>query len=118
MSVDEDRVRVRRPGELARLPFEAGVTAGDESPWNNGVRSLKFDGKSAMKLPRLDLTGGEPFSMTAWVYLPKIALHPGQTGGAQALVIASQMTAGDPEAQAASACHSDGCSRSTKVWRG
>ena len=54
-----------------------------------------------MKLPGLDLTGNEPFSMTAWVYLPKIALHPGQTGGSHALVIASQMTAGDAEAKPA-----------------
>ena len=38
----------------------------------------------------LDLTGSEPFSMAAWVYLPKIALHPGQTGGSHALVIAAR----------------------------
>jgi mono/diheme cytochrome c family protein len=101
VSVDHDHVRVRRPGELARLPFAPGVTAGGESPWDNGLRSLTFDGKSAMKLPGLDLTGVEPFSMTAWVYLPAIALHPGQTGGAHALVMASQMTAGDPEAKPA-----------------
>ncbi len=37
--------------------------------------------------------------MATWVYLPKIALHPGQTGGTHALVIAGQMTAGDPEAK-------------------
>ena len=54
-----------------------------------------------MKVPGIDLTGSEPFSMTAWVYLPKIALHPGQTGGSQALVIAAQMAAGDPEAKPA-----------------
>jgi hypothetical protein len=101
VSVDQDHVRVRRPGQLARLPFDSGVTAGEASPWTNGVRSLKFDGKSAMKLPGLDLTGDEPFSMTAWVYLPKITLHPGQTGGSHALVIASQMTAGDAEAKPA-----------------
>ena len=100
-SVDQDRVRVRQPGQLARLPFDSGVTASGESPWNNGLRTLKFDGKSAMKLPGLDLTGVEPFSMTAWVYLPTIALHPGQTGGSHALVIASQMSAGDPEAKPA-----------------
>ena len=47
----------------ARLPFAAGVTAGDGSPWSNGARSLMFDGKSPMKLPGLDLTGAEPFSM-------------------------------------------------------
>ena len=76
-----------------------------QSPWNNGLRSLKFDGKSAMKLPGLDLTGSEPFSMAAWVYLPKIALHPGQTGGSHALVIAGQMTAGDAEAKPAGSAH-------------
>ena len=54
-----------------------------------------------MTVPGIGLTGREPFSMTAWVYLPKIALHPGQTGGSQALVIASQMAAGDPEAKPA-----------------
>ena len=105
VSVDQDRVRVRRPGELARLPFETGVASGDESPWNNGVRSLTFDGKSAMKLPGLDLTGNEPFSMAAWVYLPKITLHPGQTGGAHALVIASQMTAGRCRGEAGSSAN-------------
>jgi hypothetical protein len=101
VSVEEDRARVRRPGEIARLPFETGVTAGDRSPWNNGLRSMKFDGKSALKLPGLDLTGDEPFSMAAWVFLPKITLHPGQTGGSHALVIASQMTAGAAEAKPA-----------------
>jgi mono/diheme cytochrome c family protein len=101
VSVDQDRVRVRRPGELARLPFETGVRSGEESPWTNGVRSMKFDGKSAMRVPGLELTGDEPFSMTAWVYLSKIALHPGQTGGSHALVIASQMTPGNPEAKPA-----------------
>ena len=29
VSVDQDHVRVRRPGELARLPFAPGVTARD-----------------------------------------------------------------------------------------
>ena len=37
--------------------------------------------------------------MAAWVHLPKITLHPGQTGLTHALVIASQMTAGDAEAK-------------------
>ena len=70
------------------------------SPWN-GLPALKFDGKSAMKLPGLELTGSEPFSMAAWVYLPEIALHPGQTGATHALVIAGQLTAGDAEAKPA-----------------
>ena len=63
----------------------------------DGFPALKFDGKSSMKLPSLDLTGAEPFSMTTWLHLPKITLHPGQTGGSLALVIAGQMTAGDSE---------------------
>ena len=33
------------------------------------------------------------------MHQPEITLHPGQTGGAHALVIASQMTAGDAEAK-------------------
>ena len=71
-----------------------------QSPWK-GLRALKFGDSSPMTLPGLELTGREPFSMTAWVYLPKIVLHPGQTGGSHALVIAGQMTAGDPEAKPA-----------------
>ena len=86
----------RRKGVDSTLPFESGVTADDASPWT-GLPALKFDGKSSLKLPAIDLTGDEPFSMTTWVYLPKIALHPGQTGGSLALVIAGQMTAGDSE---------------------
>ncbi len=74
-----------------------GVTAEDASPWA-GLPALKFDGRSPLKLPGIDLTGGEPFSMTTWVYLPKITLHPGQTGGGLALVIAGQLTAGDSAA--------------------
>ena len=54
--------------------------------------------------------------MTAWVYLPKIALHPGQTGGSHALVIAWQMTAGDPEAKPA-APSVGWVSKSTRAWR-
>jgi hypothetical protein len=60
-----------------------------------------FDGTSLITLPGLKLSGSEPFSMSAWVHLPKIVLHPGQTGGAHASVIAAQMTVGDPEAKPA-----------------
>jgi hypothetical protein len=96
VSATPDAALVRRKGVDSVLPFESGVSAHDISPWT-GVPTLKFDGKSSMKLPSIDLTGSEPFSMTAWVYLPKIALHPGQTGGSLALVVAGQMTAGDSE---------------------
>lgn len=65
------------------------------------VPAAAFDGKSLMTLPSLALTGAEPFSMTAWVHLPKIPLHPGQTGLSHALVIASQMSAADPDAKPA-----------------
>ena len=102
LSVTSDRggVRVRRSGGATRAPLETGVTASDESPWHNGLTTLTFDGKSAVTLPAgLDLTGTEPFSMTAWVYLPNITLHPGQTGGGHALVIAGQMSAGDSDAK-------------------
>ena len=95
VSADRDAARVARRGVVSVLPLESGVALGDESPWN-GVRTLKLAGRSTMKLPGLDLTGDEPFSMTTWVYLPKIALHPGQTGGALAQIIASQMTAVAP----------------------
>ena len=76
-----DAARVRRSGSISTLPFEAGVAADGGFSVATACAALKFDGKSAMKLPGLDLTGSEPFSMAAWVHLPKIALHPGQTGG-------------------------------------
>jgi Protein of unknown function (DUF1553)/Protein of unknown function (DUF1549)/Planctomycete cytochrome C/Concanavalin A-like lectin/glucanases superfamily len=96
VSAAPNGVRVRRKGVESIQPLEGGVSADDVSPWQ-GVPALTFDSKSSIKLPSGDLTGGEPFSMTTWVYLPKIALHPGQTGGSLALVIAGQMTAGDSE---------------------
>ncbi len=94
VSSSADAVRVRRNGADSTLPLEAGVTADGASPWS-GVPALKFDSGSALKLPGLDLSGDEPFSMTAWVFLPKITLHPGQTGGGLALTVAAQLTAGD-----------------------
>jgi hypothetical protein len=100
VSADQDSAHVRRSGVASPLAFDTGVTPEAVSPWQ-GLRALKFDGKSAMKLPGLDLTGSEPFSMAVWVLLPEIALHPGQTGGTHALVIAGQMTAGDAEAKPA-----------------
>jgi hypothetical protein len=100
VSADGDRARVRRVGSLSRLPLGTGVSLDDRSPWDT-VRALKFDGTSPMTLPGLELTGAEPFSMTTWVRLPEIARHPGQTGGSHALVIASQVTAGDAEAKPA-----------------
>ncbi len=90
-------IRVRRNGVETILPLEAAVTAEDASPWT-GLPALKFDGRSSLKLTAIDLTGEDPFSMTTWVYLPKIALHPGQTGGALALMIAGQLSAGDAAA--------------------
>ena len=65
------------------------------------VPAATFDGKSSMHRPPLDLTGSEPFSMAAWIRLPRITLHPGQTGLSHGLVIASQMKAGDPDAKPA-----------------
>ena len=100
VSADRDAARVRRSGIVSEVPFEKGVTLDSAFPYYT-LPALKFDGKSAMKLPGLDLTGGEPFSMAAWVHLPKITLHPGQTGLSHALVIASQMSAGDAEAKPA-----------------
>jgi hypothetical protein len=92
-----DAVRARRKDADGSYPLSPGVTIYEGSPWA-GVPALKFDGKSALKLPGVDITGDAPFSMTAWVYLPRIVLHPGQTGGALALTIASQLTAADAAA--------------------
>jgi Protein of unknown function (DUF1553)/Protein of unknown function (DUF1549)/Planctomycete cytochrome C/Concanavalin A-like lectin/glucanases superfamily len=96
VSATPSAVSVRRKSVESIVPFEAGVTADDDSPWS-GLPALKFDAKSAFKLPPIQLTGEEPFSMMTWVSLPKISLHPGQTGGSLALVVAGQMTAGDAE---------------------
>ena len=98
VTADRDAVRVRRAGVVNDVPFETGVTPDATFP-HGSLPALKFDGKSAIAVRGLDFTGGEPFSMTAWVHLPKIALHPGQTGLSHALVIASQMSAGDAEAK-------------------
>lgn len=95
VSADQDAARVARQGIVSIVPLEPAVALGEESPWDR-VRTFKFAGKSTMKLPSMNLTGDEPFSMTTWVYLPKITLHPGQTGGGHALVIASQMTSSPP----------------------
>ena len=100
VSAGRDAAHVRRSGVSSEMPFVAGVTADGVLPFADSP-ALKFDGKSALTLPGLDLTGGEAFSMAAWVHLPKIPLHPGQTGLSHALVIASQMTAGDAEAKPA-----------------
>jgi len=94
VSAGANVVRVRRAGVESSLPLESGLTVSEASPWT-GMPSLKFDGRAPLKLPGIDVSGDAPFSMTAWVFLPKITLHPGQTGGGQALVIASQLTAGD-----------------------
>ena len=100
VSAGLDAARVRRSGIVSEMPFGTGVTADAVFPFADSA-ALQFDGKSAMALPGLDLTGGEAVSMSAWVHLPKIALHPGQTGLSHALVIASQMSAGDAEAKPA-----------------
>jgi hypothetical protein len=92
VSAGQDAASVRRQGVVSDVPLQPAVTLAEESPWN-GVRTLKFADKSTLKLPGLDLTGDEPFSMTAWVYLPQIRLHPGETVANQSLVIASQITA-------------------------
>ena len=71
--------------------LEPGITL-SEGPWQ-GRRALKFDGKSALKLPNVDaFTGRDPFSVSAWVYIPKIKYHPGLTGDGSHSTIASQVT--------------------------
>ena len=116
VSADQESARVRRPGVAAPLPLDTGVTAGRHVAVERPA-PLKFDGKSAMKLPGLELTGSEPFSMAAWVYMPEITLHPGQTGGTHALMIAGQLTAGDAEAKPAVPPRV-GSSKSTRAWHG
>jgi mono/diheme cytochrome c family protein len=94
VSAERNAVHVRRDRVESLLPLEAGVTVDDSALWN-GLPSLTFNGRSPIKLAGIDLTGDESFSMTTWVHLPRIALHPGQTGGSHALTIAGQLTAGD-----------------------
>jgi hypothetical protein len=73
------------------LAIEPGITLG-EGPWE-GHRALKFDGKSSLKLPNVDVfTGRAPFSVSTWVYVPKIKYHPGLTGDGSHSTIASQLT--------------------------
>ncbi|MEO8049264.1 MAG: DUF1553 domain-containing protein [Acidobacteriota bacterium] len=70
--------------------FEPGVTL-DADPWQ-GRRALKFDGKSALKLPNVNIiTGREAFSVSTWLYVPKIKYHPGLTGDGSHSTIASQL---------------------------
>jgi hypothetical protein len=90
-------LRVRRNGAESAPSADSLPAIDRVSPWTD-VPSLKFDGRTSLKVPGIEITGDEPFSMTTWVYLPKIVLHPGQTGGALALVVAGQLTAGDSSA--------------------
>lgn len=71
--------------------FASGVTLGEQQ----GRAAIKFDGKSALKLPNVNrLTGHEPFSVSTWVYVPKIKYHPGLTGPNGLPTIASQLHSG------------------------
>jgi hypothetical protein len=83
--------RVTLKGAAQDVALEPGIALG-EGPWQ-GRRALKFDGKSSLKLPNVDsFTGREPFSVSAWVYIPKIKYHPGLTGDGSHSTIASQVT--------------------------
>jgi len=67
----------------------SGVTLGQQQ----GHAAIQFDGKSAVKLPNVNrLNGRDPFSVSAWVYVPKIKYHPGLTGTNGLPTIASQLT--------------------------
>jgi len=82
--------RVIVKGASQDVTLEPGITLG-EGPWP-GHGALKFDGKSALKLPNVDsFTGRDPFSVSAWVYIPKIKYHPGLTGDNSHSTIASQV---------------------------
>jgi hypothetical protein len=90
LSVD-GTARVTLKGAAQDVKLEPGITLG-EDPWL-GPRALKFDGKSTLKLPNVDsFTGREPFSVSAWIYVPKIKYHPGLTGDGSHSTIASQLT--------------------------
>ena len=90
LSVD-GAARVTQKGAAQDVALEPGITLG-EDPWQ-APRALKFDGKSALKLPNVDsFTGREPFSVSAWIYVPKIKYHPGLTGDGSHSTIASQLT--------------------------
>ncbi len=83
--------RVIVKGASQDVALEPGIALG-EGPWQ-GHGALKFDGKSALKLPNIDsFTGREAFSVSAWVYVPKIKYHPGLTGDGSHSTIASQLT--------------------------
>ena len=82
--------RVIVKGASQDVSLDPGITLG-EGPWQ-GHGALKFDGKSALKLPNVDsFTGRDPFSVSAWVYIPKIKYHPGLTGDGSHSTIASQI---------------------------
>ena len=83
--------RVTLKGVSQDVTLEPGIRFG-EGPWQ-GHGALKFDGKSALRLPNVDsFTGHDPFSVSAWVYIPKIKYHPGLTGDGSHSTIASQLT--------------------------
>jgi hypothetical protein len=82
--------RVIVKGASQDVILEPGITL-SEGPWP-GHGALKFDGKSALKLPNVDsFTGRDPFSVIAWVYVPKIKYHPGLTGDNSHSTVASQV---------------------------
>jgi hypothetical protein len=94
---DKNGAQAARHGAQGAVALPEGVALSEAAPWSGG-RALEFKGKSGLAAPSMDLSGDEPFSMTAWVYFPEITLHPGQTGGSHGVVIASQTSAGAPAA--------------------
>jgi len=94
----DDAARVSANAVKTDVAVAAGVTIGD-APWA-GRRAVQFDGKSALAPPnQSSISGDEPFSIAAWVYLAKIPRHPGLTGSRDAPVIASQLTREQPPAK-------------------
>ena len=90
----DDAARVSSSG-VNEIKLPTGVTLGDFPA--GGQRALKFDGKSALTLPNLDsISGDEPFSISTWVYLPKVTRHPGLTGSRDAPAIASKLSRVQP----------------------
>ena len=89
-------VRVRRAGAGADAAARTGRDSRVMPLPGPGLRVVEVRWHVApLKLPAIDLTGDEPFSMTAWVLSSEDHAASGADGRRPALVIASQMTAGD-----------------------
>ncbi|PWT98413.1 MAG: hypothetical protein C5B51_29410 [Terriglobia bacterium] len=85
-------IKVSRRGVRRELPLPKGVTV-SRAPLAAG-EALDFDGQSVVELPNMDVIDADkPFSISLWVYVPKIVRFPGLTGSRTGNpVIVSQLT--------------------------